>query len=89
MKELLIVIATAMSEERIIEKIQEAISEYSQALLSNDDQKVTDAKTAISIACNLFLIREQTNGDQTKMRTFMESMNSFDRANKLFKTTKN
>ena len=33
MKELLIVIATAMSEEHIIEKIQEAIDEYSQALL--------------------------------------------------------
>ena len=89
MKELLIVIATAMSEEHIIEKIQEAIDEYSQALLISDDYKVEKAKTALNVACNLFLMRQQTNGDEKKMREFIKEMDNFERANNLFNTPKN
>ena len=89
MRELLIVIATAMSEGHIIDKIKEAIDEYGEALLLSDDKKLEQAKTALNVACNLFLMREITKGDESKMRNFFKEINDIEKVHNLVNTPKN
>ena len=89
MRELLIVIATAMSEGHIIDKIKEAIDEYGEALLLSDDKKLEQAKTALNVACNLFLMREITKGDEGKMRNFFKEINDIEKVHNLVNTPKN
>ena len=82
-KEMFIVLAKTMSEDKIIEKMEEAINEYKEAKLIN--QNINKALETLKIATHLFIMNSL---DKDPMEIIKE-MNKVDQRVKFFDTEKN
>ena len=83
MKELLIMLAKAMSADECINRLHESTSEYKEAVMLGNDTK--NAKDGIILACHMILLNEM-KGDA---KDIMADMEMVDKSVNFFKTTKN
>jgi uncharacterized ferredoxin-like protein len=60
--ELLVLMASAMSREQIIERMAHAIEENKEAALLNDKDAIEKANVALIISCHLFVLHNVTDG---------------------------
>ena len=85
LKEIFVMLAKLMSREQCIERLQQAIEEYKQALLTGDDETLLRAETNIELSCHLFLM----NGVEGKASDIIQQMDEVKRSVDFFKTDKN
>ena len=77
MKELMLIMATVMPEEKLIDDLQEAITEYK---LTNSN----DSRRSLATFCQMFVLRSLTKGDPEKMNEVLKDMKQHDEREKLF-----
>lgn len=79
MKELMLIMATVLPEEKLIDDLQEAITEYK---LTNS----IDARRSLATFCQMFILRTITQGDSEKLNEMLADMKRHDEREKLFDT---
>lgn len=77
MKELMLIMATVMPEEKLIDDLQEAITEYK---LTNSN----DSRKSLAAFCQMFVLRSITKGDPEKLNEVLKDMKQHDEREKLF-----
>ena len=82
MKEMMIMMATMMPQERLIEEVKDAASE---ALLV----PTQDNLDKLVMHCHMMTIRHATQGDMSKATDMMQDMDKFEKRQKLFETDSN
>lgn len=82
MKELMLMAATMMPEEKILEDLQEAIVNYQV-------EKSEENKNKLAMHLHLAVFRTLTDGSPEKMSKIMDDMKKFDRQQQLFKPANN
>lgn len=89
MKEMLMLLAASMSKESVIEKLNESMSQYNEAKLIGNKEKIEEAEKEIFVSTNLFIMNYVSKGDiKTAMKNIKE-MEEIERAHKFFQTPKN
>jgi len=78
MKEIMLILATAMPEEQIIAELEEALTNYK---LIGDK----DSKNKLMMNCHMFMLRAMTNGSGEKMQEILRQMKEHDERENLFK----
>jgi hypothetical protein len=82
MKELLLMAATLVPEDKILEDVQDAIVEYQM-------NKSEDNKNKLNTHMHMAIMRFMTDGDPKRMHEVMQKMKKFDRQQELFTPDKN
>ena len=82
MKELMLMAATMMPEEKILEDLQESIVEYQV-------EKSEESKHKLNMYLHLAIMRFMTDGKPGKLQKIMEEMKKFDREREIFKPNEN
>ena len=77
MKELMLIMATVLPEEKLIDDLQEAITEYK---LTNSN----DARRSLATFCQMFILRSITEGNPDKLTEMLSDMKRHDERQKLF-----
>lgn len=77
MKELMLMAATIMPEEKVLEDLQDAIVTYQV-------DKSEDNKHKLQMRLHLAVLRFMTDGSPEKMSKVMDDMKKFDRQQELF-----
>jgi hypothetical protein len=88
MKEMLVLMASLMSAEQIVERMQSALDEYKEAQLLNNKEKIEDAKKGLLVSCHLCILHHVTEKDGGPMEV-IERMKEFEMRSNLFKDVKN
>jgi hypothetical protein len=65
MKEVLITLASLMSEEDVLTRLKEAISEFEEAKLLGDEEKIHRYKHHLMLSCHLVTMNHVTREDGT------------------------
>lgn len=82
MKELMLMAATMMPEEKVLEDLQEAIVNYQV-------DKSHDNKQKLVMHLHLGVLHMMTDGSTEKMHKIMQQMKQFDQQQAIFKPTEN
>lgn len=82
MKELMLMAATIIPEEKVLEDLQEAIVNYQV-------DKTEENKDKLHMHLHLAVFRMMTEGKPEKMNEIMDDMKKFDRQRDLFTPKKN
>lgn len=82
MKELMLMAATLMPEEKILEDLQEAIINYQV-------DKTKETKDKLLMHLHLAVFRSMTDGKPEEMNKVLQQMKQFDRQQELFKPADN
>jgi hypothetical protein len=61
--ELMVLLASAMEKDQIIDRIEQAISNYREAKLLADEKQIEIEAHHIALACNLFMMNIVTDGN--------------------------
>ena len=85
LKGIFVMLAKLMSKEQCIERLQEALNEYQQALLTGDDETLRRTEANIELSCHLLLM----NGVEGNPKDIIEQMDEVKRSVDFFKTDKN
>jgi hypothetical protein len=84
-KQLLVMLAKLMSKEQCIERLQESINEYKEALLSGSDKEVEKTQDHIMMSCHLLIL----NNMDMKAEDIIQDMKDVEQRVNFFKTDKN
>lgn len=82
MKELLLMAATLMPEDKILDDLQEAIVNYQV-------DKTEENKDKLKMHLHLAVFRTMTDGKPEEMAKIMQDMKKFDKQQELFKPADN
>lgn len=82
MKELMVLLASAVPQEKLIEDLQEAASE---AKLFPTKENVDH----LLMQCQMFIINHATDGKLKNASEMIKEMDKFEKRNKLFQTDSN
>lgn len=85
LKDIFVMLAKLMSREQCIERLQQALEEYKEALLTGDDETLKGSEANIELSCHLFLL----NGVDGKASEIINQMDEVKRSVDFFKTDKN
>jgi|APGre2960657404_1045060.scaffolds.fasta_scaffold15817_2 hypothetical protein len=90
MKEMLIIMASLMSKEQIIEKLQESIDELKEAQLLCNDKEIETKTHNLVISCHLLTMHvvSDDKGLEGALKT-IKDMNEIEKNNNFFKTANN
>lgn len=89
MKEMLMLLAATISKEEVINKLEEALEQYKEAKLLNNEEKLKQADQELFVATNLFIMQFITKGDVKVAMKHIQEMDKMDRAKKFFDTPQN
>ena len=89
MKEMLMLIAASMSKESIMERLYEAVDDYKEAKLLDNEEKIEQADKDLFVAINLYLMHFTTKGDIKQAMEHIKTMGEIEKAHNFFKTEKN
>lgn len=89
MMEMMVMLASIMSTEQCIDRLQKAIDEYNEAELLNSDNK-EDKKSELLLSCHLLTlhITNSKKGLDGAINT-IEKLKEIEKAHRFFKTEKN
>lgn len=78
MKEIMLILATMMPEERLIAELEESLTNY---------KLIGDKKSRHKLAanCQMFILRVMTNGSGDKMQEVLKEMRSQEERENFFK----
>jgi len=82
--ELLVLLASTMTKDQIIDRIEEAISEYKQAELIGDEKEIHIKAHHLAMSCNLFLMNMVTDGDMKKAMGTIQKIHKMRDRDKIF-----
>ena len=77
MKELMLIMATIMPEEKLIDDMEEALTEYK--LTNSNESRMT-----LATVCQMFILRSVTKGNPDKLQEMLKDMKQHDDREKLF-----
>ena len=83
MKEMMIMLATAMEPEEIVSKLQEQSEKY---LADPTDE---EAKKHLLFYCHIFTMHSVTKGKMNKAMELIDDMDKFEKRESIFKTSQN
>jgi hypothetical protein len=89
MKEMLMLVAASMSKESIIERLNESISNYNEAVLLDNEESIKQANEELFVTTNLFIMNYVSKGDIKNAIKNLKEMDEIERAHKFFQTPKN
>jgi hypothetical protein len=89
MKEMLMLLAASMSKEDVIERLNDAMVQYNEAKLLNNEDSIEQAEKDIFVATNLFIMNYVTKGDIKNAISNIKQMDEIERAHKFFQTPNN
>jgi hypothetical protein len=87
MKEMLVLMASLMSTEQIIERLHSALDEYKEAQLLSNKEKIKDSQNSLLVACHLCILNHVT--EKEGPIELIEKLKEFEMRDKLFKDVKN
>ncbi len=82
MEKMLLMLASAMSTENIIDKLEQAVEEYQHS-------PSEETKNGVAAICALFLAHLKTGGTMEGAMEAMKDFDKFDEREKLFNPNKN
>jgi hypothetical protein len=82
--ELLVLLASTMTKDQIIDRIEEEISNYKQSVLIGDKQDIEIKAHHLAMACNLFMMNLVTNGDMEKAMGTIQKIHKMRDRDKIF-----
>jgi hypothetical protein len=78
--EMLVMLASLMTKDQIIDKIEESISEYKEATLIGNEEEINIKAHHLAMSCNLFMMNMVTDGNmEGAMETIKKIMRLRDR----------
>lgn len=86
---MLMLIAATITKEEVIMKLEEAVNQYNEVTLLNNEEKLKQADQELFVATNLFIMQYITKGDVKVAMQHIKAMDEIDRAKKFFETPKN
>lgn len=89
MKEMLMIVAASMSKESIMERLNESLSKYNEAVLLGSEESIKEANEEVFVTTNLFIMNFVSKGDIKNAIQNLKQMEEIERAHKFFQTTKN
>ena len=89
MKEMLMLVAASMSKESIIERLNESMSNYNEAVLLGNKESIKQANEELFVTTNLFIMNYVSKGDIKNAIENLKQMDEIERAHKFFQTPKN
>lgn len=89
-KELLVLTATALPREKLVEMIEESVSEFKEAtLLGKTDEELESIEQKLAVVCHMFTINLMTKGSIPEAVRHMKRMDEIDARDKLFQVKEN
>lgn len=82
--ELLVLLASTMTKDQIIDRIEEEISNYKEAKLIGDEQDIELKAHHLAMACNLFIMNMVTDGDVKKAMGTIQKIHKMRDRDKIF-----
>lgn len=89
MKEMLMLLAATISKEEVINKLREALDQYDEAQLLQNEEQIKQADQELFVATNLFIMNYVTKGDIKEAVKNIRHMDEIEKAHNFFKTPKN
>jgi len=89
MKEMLMIVAASMSKESIMERLNESLSKYNEAVLLGNEESIKEANEEVFVTTNLFIMNFVSKGDIKNAIKNLKQMEEIERAHKFFQTPKN
>ena len=89
MKEMLMLLAATISKEEVINKLKDAVAQYDEAQLLQNEEQIKQADQELFVATNLFIMNYVTKGDIKEAVKSIKQMDDIERAHKFFQTPKN
>lgn len=86
---MLMLLASAMSKEEIIDRLTESCAQYNEAILINNKENIEHAEKELFVASNLFIMNYVTKGDIKNAINSIKQMDEIEKAHKFFQTPKN
>ena len=87
--EMLIMLASAMSTEQIVQKLEESISELKEAQLLGNEKEITKQKHLLGLSCHLYTMHIVTEGSMEKAMSTIGDMTKTRERLKIFETGEN
>jgi esterase/lipase len=88
-KELFILFAAMATKNDLIERMENAISNYKEAkLLNKSNDEIQKTIENILVVAHMFIVNHDTNGDIQGAMEFIKKMNKFDKNMQLFDISK-
>lgn len=90
MKEMLVIMASLMSKQQIIERLQESIDELKEAELLCDAELIEQKTHHLLFTCHLMTMHVMTESKgPSGALDIIKDMNELEKSRKFFKTEKN
>ena len=89
MKEILMLLAAAMSKEDTVQKLTESLEEYKEAVMLNNKENIEKADQQLFISANLFMMHTINKGDIGNAVNHINEMKDIEKAHNFFKTPSN
>lgn len=87
-QELLVLLASSMTKEQLVDRLDESLNEYKEAqLLNSDDQN--EKLNFLAFNCTLLLANLMTKGDMKNAMSTIADMQKMQDREKLFKPNSN
>lgn len=88
--QLLVMLASAMSKDQIIDRIEDEIAQYKEAvLLGKSEEELETQAHHLALACNLFLMNMVTDGSMEGAMKTINRMDQLKSRDNLFNVDKN
>lgn len=87
--ELMVMLASAMSKEQIIERIEESIAEYKEAQLLGNEEDIYLKSHFVGLSCSLFLMNMTTDGSTDGALKVINKISQMRKRDDLFNVDKN
>jgi hypothetical protein len=82
--ELLVMLASAMTKEQIIDKIEESINEYREAMLIGNEEQIELKSHHLAMSCNLFTMHMITDGNMEGAMKTIQKIGKMKDRDKIF-----
>lgn len=90
MKEIVVLMASALPTERIFEMLEEAMAEYKEVQLLNNEEQIERTKQHVILISHMLTIHFMNEGKGVSGAVdTLKQMQDIEKATNLFKTTKN
>lgn len=84
----MVLLASTMTHEQIMERIEEAISEYRETMLLGKEEDIDLKKHHLALACSLFMMNVMTNGSMEGAVETIKKIKSNRETNEIFNLEK-
>lgn len=82
--ELLVILASTMTKDQVIERLEQALSEYKEAELIGNEEEIEAKNHHLLLSCHLFILHTITGGDMSKAMSTIKQMDKMRQRDKIF-----